>query len=242
MKYTKVYKKPYNRKKMNKPNTITKLAKQVNLLKKISYETQYLTRSSLVDLSRDYNAINLMNVAGCTGCFGSTAEDLDGVNKAYWKSCDIDLIVNKGNEPGNVDCTIFLVQLKPEMSTAVDIFGNLALTTQLHYVRNNATTNAGQTLISPKAFNIIKSKRIYIGSNQNDVNTNGEGVYIQKRFRWTMYPKKMVKNPIGNFNAMYRSQDIAQNYYILIFNNNLTLDSEFPTAELTFINGFSVAT
>lgn len=92
---------------------VTKLAKQL----KEGTEIQHLYGSYISTIATDYYALNLCNYVNLVGCFGSTGNDYNFVNK--WKSnyFVLDLLLYSASEPANVTVSAYIVSLKDSAGT-----------------------------------------------------------------------------------------------------------------------------
>lgn len=229
--------------------SLVKLTKDVGTIKKKlkeTYETHYIqNRGASTSFSADYLAINMLDYVTCRFLFGATASDVATCN--HWKHINMkgDFIFTPNNEMSNVDLSVFVVTLKDEASALYDkSTGALTLTEGLHYAINDLQTDAGQTYLNPKCFNIHLTKRWIIGNNNIASNgptgTGNTSVTGVKRRALTIKCNQMQYNPAGNVQSLKVSQDPSKQWYMLIFNNNSSADFEFPQVYYNIIHKIDV--
>lgn len=228
---------------------VATLQKQVATLKKVSYETcsTYSTIATGFNLTADYNTWNLSrlypNSSYSAPIFGTSATEISEVNKAYLNSKDIYVSVRQASEPNFVRMSMFLVSLKDQAATTTlwdPASRQLVLTGGTDYVLPLPATE--QALLNPKSFTIHAVKRFTMG-------TEGAAgpmadTYAQRRFKFTIKPKqKLITNPVGNVfnNSLFSSpMDPSQNYFIILFNDNASLDLEFPKVDINVCDHWSL--
>lgn len=228
---------------------VATLARQVKKLNKVSYE-QVTTVSSVANsqnLTADYNAYNLSrlypNSTYTIPIFGTSTTEISEVNKAYLNSKDVYVSIRQASEPNFVRMAMFLVSLKDQGATTT-LFDpasrQLVLTGANDYI---GVGNAWETsALNPKQFNIHAVRRFTMGTE----GTAGPmaDTYSQRRFKFTIKPKqKLIENPVGNVfnNSSFSSPvDPSQNYFIIIFNDNASLDLEYPKVDVVVYDHWAV--
>ena len=225
---------------------VATLARQVKKLNKVSYEkvntvSQYAAGDNLTSSYNAYNCSRIYNY--CFPVFGTSGTEISEVNKAYLNSKDIFVSIRQAGEPNLVRCSMFLVSLKDQGATST-IFDpasrQLVLSQPTDYTPSSAY--AEQILMNSKEFTVHATRRFtmgYEGSAGPAADT-----YSQRRFHFKISPKqKLIENPAGNFfnNSSFSSpMDPSQNYFIVIFNDNASLDLEFPKVDITVHDHWAV--
>lgn len=182
-----------------------------------------------------FNAVPLCNYASQNLLFGTAADDLTN-NSVRHISTSIDCLVEANTEPDNINFTVFIVSLKDEAASLLDLSNGYitGLTNGLHYVKND-----GLVMVNPKYFHIHKAKRFTTG-NFTAALTSGAAVGAKGlcRFFWKQRIMKTVKNPAGNWRDLVSPRDPSQNYYMIFFNNNSALDLENPQVQMNVVSTF----
>lgn len=224
---------------------VNKLAKKVNRIAKAvkeGVETVYLNANGSNTLSTNFLGINLCDWSTQSPVFDDdpTESAYARCNKFTWKSMKLDLIYDCNNEYENVDLTTFIVSVKDEASKIYDkATGVLTLTSGLDYKRNSATSNSGQVYLNPKVFNIHYVKRSIIGNNSQNPTTAGNSTemkYIRRRIAIKLKVNKICKNPYGDIDLLTCNPDPSKQYYLLVFNNNLATDLQYPLLDWNLLN------
>ncbi|MEO5351329.1 MAG: hypothetical protein H7836_17055, partial [Magnetococcus sp. YQC-3] len=57
---------------------------------------------------------------------------------------------------------------------------------------------------------------------------------------WKLKPRRTIKNPAGNFHTLSASPDPETQYYLLVVNNNSTVDLESPQLRLNVIYSIAI--
>lgn len=225
--------------------TITKLnAKITRIAKRIKEGTEkvYLNTNGQGSLASNFYGVNLCDWSTQTPVFDNdpSASAYSKCNKFTWNKLKLDLIYDIGNEYSNVDITTFLVSIKDEASKIYDkTTGVLSLTSGEDYKRNSATSNSGQVFLNPKVFNIHYVKRMIMGNSGQNPNTNGNSTemkYIRRRQTISLSIGKVCHNPYGDIDLLTCNQDPSKQYYLLVFNNNLSIDGEYPLLDFNLLN------
>lgn len=253
--------------RMAKPSgaNIAKLQAQVNKLTRAVAkvpQTHYVVYSkSNLAMGRQYMAINLNNYS--TGgdtqtvqtygytyrpagalTFGSTANDLES-NRLFDKSMTIQLKFSCGNELSNVNYTMFLVSLKDSANDG-DMFdpttGDLELDPGVHY-NPNVSTQLGQVMLNRKCFNIHYYKRFTIGNNGSALTQATAQGQLKSERIFTIKKKlnNWITNPTGDvWGNMATARDPSKQYYLLIFNDDNTLDLEYQNLAYNIVRAVTV--
>lgn len=246
-------------------SNVAKLQKQIDRLSRAVRkvpQTHYVTYSKPdLAMGRQYMAINLNNYS--TGgntqtvqtygytyrpagalTFGSTANDLES-NRIYDKSMTIQMKFSCGSELSNVNYTMFLVSLKDAANDG-DMWdpttGDLELTPGVHYTPNVSST-LGQVMINRKCFNIHYYKRFTIGNNDVALTTaTARGQLLSERI-FTIKKKlgHWITNPTGDvWGNMSTARDPSKQYYILIFNDDNSIDIQYQNLAYNIVRSVSV--
>jgi len=221
--------------------SIAKLSKEIKKVarkvKNEGAEIQHLQHRGLIStVARDYTYLNIMDMTIARPIFGTAGADYNLCNKWQHKYIDFDLLLSYGNETSNVDMTAFVVSLKSDAAGIYNpITGTLAtLTEGIEYANVNTLPNAGLCYLNPKLFTIHKQKRFAIGNNaaasSGVASGTAGGTYVKNVMRWTFKMKvnKELRNPVGNVASLAGSPSPMTQYYIILFNNNISADFEYP--------------
>lgn len=241
------YRRKYARKGRSKLGAMAKgrttktqaLAKAVRTLQRqMRTSTSYLNYSQVVNtgITADYLTIKLSNYANWTRVFGTDANDDTG-NRMKHNSIGIDAYIsleNTVNEPDTTGFTCFLVSLKDEIGGYLDqATGNLALSPNIHY-----TIQGGLVMLNKNVFNIHRIKRFVLTNHgQSLSNPSAQSQYgSDRRFYWKIKPNKMIKCAYADWKAVQCSQDPSDNYYVLIFNDNSSVDLQNPLCRMNIVH------
>lgn len=165
--------------------------------------------------------VPLMNYSTWTRQFGADADDESG-KSALVKRNYVSWEINTNGERNSLDYSIFVVSLKKNATdllnlTTGDITG---LTLNQHFVRGQ---NQGQGIfLNPNFFNIHYYKR-WISGTIGSLSTDTPD--LRKIFSWSMKKPVTVTNPRGDWKANNFPREVSKNYYLMIFNNDSTVDS-----------------
>lgn len=161
--------------------------------------------------------------------FGTDADD-ESNHSAVWKKFNFDFQINSYDR-SDLDYTFYLVSLtkigQSELFTPSTggLAGPLGITTlgTNHVVKGGTT---GMAFLNKKYFNIHQCKRIITGSVGGSLAT--ETVSLRKRWYLKMAHNKgaghRLQNPKGDWKALPSPQAANQNMYVLIANNDSTVD------------------
>lgn len=227
---------------------VASLSKAVSKLNKISYDKTTLsglysgiTLGTLATSSAPAQFQLILPSVGAP-IWGNDTADLSTTNKAYLNSVNVKMSIRQNNEPDLINYTVFLVSLKDEINDPA-VFnpstGGLTLTSGIHYV-NWGSANASQVMLSPRAFNVHKTWRTFTGGKVGGQTTQPA---IRSHDFSFVPKKKLYENPLGNlfFNSSYGTpKDPSQCYYLLAFNDNATVDTENPLADVAILMNWAV--
>lgn len=217
------------------------LAKSVrSIQRKINKQHQllnYVQSDSAVNQNGDYTYYNLCNYSSLTPVFGTDADD-DNNYKIVHQSVGLDMYLTLentiNNEENTITFTMFLVSLKDDIGGAFNPSnGALSLNVNQHYVIRN-----GLTLLNKKCFNIHKIKRRVLtnhGTALTSPSAQSQGG-SDCRWYWKISMNKVVQNPTGDWKNLQSALDPSKQYYVLIFNDNTTLDGESPALTYNFVH------
>jgi len=215
------------------------LARQVATLKrKVSGTTSEIQYSGAVANQAIGNAggdnvfiYPVSQYSGWTRIFGTDADD-ESNHSALWKKSNFDFEIDAGTERNSIDYSFYLVSLTklgqeelftPSSGGLAGPLGITSLTNTVHFIQGNSAR--GMTLLNRKYFNIHHCRRIMTGSG-------GSVAYETQSLRKRWYFKMAhnggkghkLQNPKGDWKAIPSPQPANQNMYILIFNNDSTVD------------------
>jgi hypothetical protein len=209
-------------------NTALRLARG-GMQKLYSYQSN--TDAALVNPYYSYNLIRpASNWTTAQMCWGYSAEDLGATNKITYKKIKIDFVIDKNNEDDRVDFTIFILKPKKACpsSTYNTITGTLTMNESLDYIGSG--DGVGLTFINPREFDIIRSKRV---SAANFLTSGGDA--STWRTTWTIPMNNMIRNPHGNVTDLTVPISQTQQYILVIFNNNSSVDTENPLVSFNYM-------
>jgi len=199
-----------------------------------------LNQSGVSNLSNPYTAFQINNFSALTPCFGTTAADYNDVNKAFWKSLSIQFRIESWDEEENIQLTCFLVSLQKNATNKYDSASGVL--TALNSTTDYRSYDS-MTMLNKKIFRIHRFKTFTIGNNGAALTTSGapmwSGTSLYQGY-WKIKPRTMVQNPSGNFIALNAALDPTQQYYIIVFNNNLTPEGENPRLSYNMLYNFTV--
>lgn len=161
--------------------------------------------------------------------FGTDADD-ESNHSAIWKKSNFDFEIDAGTERNSIDYSFYLVSLTklgmeelftPSTGGLAGPLGITSLTNLTHYVANARQ----MTFLNRKYFNVHQCKRLITGSGGS---VSYETASLRKRWYLKMSHNGVnghkLQNAKGDWKAIPSPQLAAQNYYILIFNNDSTAD------------------
>lgn len=246
-------KKRFYKKSTKKADTAVKtsvkkvIRKMVKQAVEPAQEMQYLQlRGSQASIGRPYYALNLMDFTSMRQVFGTNGQDYSICNKIQHKSIDFDFLFSCANEYANVTMRAFIVSLKKDQNVYNKTTGALNATTSgLEYADNDSVPNAGQSFLNPKMFHIHKSKKWESGNNNlSTLVASGAGgdADLKTVYRWigSIRTDQRIQNPVGDFAALTCSQSPSAQYYLILFNDNITADGESPNLNFNILHTFVV--
>lgn len=219
-----------------KETTITTLAKSIRTLQRqFKRDQEYLNYGQIwiaQNLSANYTSFHLSDFSSWTRIFGTTSND-DTQNSMIWKAQGLDMKFTIGNEPANTDFTIMLLHAKDTAKSSIGAGGALTLTAGDHYY-----TSGGLTMINKKYFTVLKIKRFSLGNNGQSASTSTAQTQFgtDRRLYFKYRPNKKITNPSGDWKNLTQSLDPSGNYYLVCFNNNSSVDLEYPTLEMCSVS------
>lgn len=161
--------------------------------------------------------------------FGTDADD-ESNHSALWKKTELDMEINANGERANVDYSMFIVTLTklgqeelftPATGGLAGPLGTTTLANSTHYYQ----ALSGMTYLNKRYFNIIRRKRLVTGSaGALATDTPDLNPRFQTVIKHNAGKGHTLRNPKGDWKAIPSPQVAAQNYYILIFNNDSTAD------------------
>jgi hypothetical protein len=172
----------------------------------------------------------LSQYSGWTRIFGADADD-ESNHSAIWKKSNLDLEIDADLERNSIDYSFYIVSLTklgfselftPSSGGLAGPLGITSLTPNRHFSQGSAA----MTLLNRKYFNILSAKRLITG-------TGGSVAYETASLRKRWYVKMAhnkgtghrLQNPNGDWKASVSPLVPNQNMYILIFNNDSTVDA-----------------
>lgn len=219
-------------KKTSVVKKVASLTKAVKKLNTISYD-KVMFKGAAQDsgIAQPYYSFHINNLMSAWNpVFGYDSADIQNVNKVYVNSYKVDARIRQGSEADLIYYTAFIVSLKDQAadSTTFDpLTGSLQLANGVHYEQIGAN---GKVLVSKDMFNIHAYKRFYMGGRSGD-----QSAPVLRDISFTIKPKqRLIQNPRGNvfgLSGLSFPKDPSQNYYLLLFNDDSSLDGQ-----VNFIN------
>lgn len=236
------------RTKTAKKSTVAALKRDVKMLKK-----DVRDRTQIHHLASEINSTlgsasgaqmfvaNLCNWSAATPIFGSSNTDVDLANSYVHRGFGLDVYVTNNDESQQINYTAFLVSLKDNIGSAFDPnTGALTLTNPLHFYNNSSPV--ALTMLNKNCFNIHKIKRFTLGNMGVGQTVNGLQTQYGNAIRWywKIRADKKVSCPTQSMKTQQSSLDPSKNYYLLISNDNSTLDLEVPIVRGTIVHSIQV--
>lgn len=169
----------------------------------------------------------LMKFSNWTRVFGASTED-ETPNDCLIKKTNIDVEIDNNGERNNIDYTIYIVSLTragtQELLNVANGTMNTPLVENVHYVRNAASN--GMTFLNKKFFNVLWARRPMTGI-YSGLTTEPQGLRKRYYTKFLWNKGKGIKhvNPQGNWNAKPCPSTAGGNVFMLIFNNDSTVDA-----------------
>lgn len=222
------------------PLTIKALAKKVSTLarvqKNIISPVMYAQAATSVLLGNTTGAaitsVNLTSFVNWTRTFGTDADD-EQAKKATIKRTVLQYTINT-NEPDPIGYSVFVVSIK---RCADDLFnaGIASMVAGTHYYGQHCNV-----LLNMKYFNIHYVKRFQQGSYATYRAATGAapatiggdqgGLSFRGSINLNYNNGKglLINNPSGDWKASNTPKNAQQNYFLLVFCNDSTVDVESP--------------
>lgn len=214
-----------------KATSIKTLAKAVSRIqRKMRSNCEYLNYR-VVDsptISADYTVVPLSNYSAWADIFGTASND-DTANRMIHKSFGMDCYLtleNTVNEPDSTQFTIFLVTLKDNIGSAyAPASSSLSLLANVHY-----SISGGMVLLNKKCFTIHKIIRKVLTNHGTSLANPSAQTQSGTDYRFYVKHRAnhLVTNPTGDWKSMGGSPDPSKAMYMLIFNDNSSLDLQNP--------------
>lgn len=232
-------------KKTSVSKKVATLAAAVKKLNTVSYDKVDFIHTSANGslLTTPYNSTLVSGgLNTMSPLWGYSSTDVANCDKAYLNSKDVYVSVRQNNEPNLIRYTMFVVSLKDQGadSTTFDpLTGALTLANGTHYT--NIVSD--QVRISPRFFNIHAMRRFTMGY-EGSVGPTADTM-SERRFVIKLKPaKKLIQNPKGNVfanSAFMFPKDPSQNYWVILFNDNTSVDLENNKLDINTIDHFAIA-
>lgn len=223
--------------KQTKIQTLAKAIKNLQLQNKKKKIILNYTQTYNQGVSSDYTVFYLSKISSWNPTFGTSSDD-GTANSMIHKSMGIDMYLsleNTTNEPDTTGFTMFLVSLKDDAQAGCfdPASGNLAMLPGQHYVTIN-----GLTLLNKKVFNIHAIRRKVLTNHGTAL--SGPSAQTQSGTDYRHYFKlrvnKKIVSPIGNWSALSCPADPSKNYFLIVFNDNSTLDLQNPKVTMNIVH------
>lgn len=226
--------------------TVARLTKKVNAIAKVEKDhickVMYSQGDSLslgtATGAQPSQIIPLTNYSYWTRCFGTDADD-EQAKKAVIRKSSTEYIIDASGELDTTGYSIFCVSLKKNASALLDTSGYLlgTFTNNVHYYGSGS-----RVLLNLNYFNVHYVKRHLTGDSAAlrgggtagfpSLTNMPSGSALRFTGKINMSYNKgkglAVQNPKGDWKAAGYPQDDAQNYFILCFADDSTLDAASP--------------
>lgn len=220
------------------------MARITKTIRPMVQRTYYKYDNSDALLVAPYKTFNIMKISSWQRTFGTTAELDDGRSFGIDR-VSLENIVTINTEPSDVTFTYFIVKLKKAASQLFNpLTGELAaLVSDVHYFQpfsSIAIGRAGGVYLNKEYFYVIKCKKFRTGQF-TALGAEGDA---KTYHRWTDKIKLgiTITNPAGAAINMACPQDMFQNYFVIMFNDNLAVDNEYPMWKFNMlVSGHSTA-
>lgn len=189
----------------------------------------------------------LSQFSGWGRIFGTDADD-ESNHSALWKKSNFDFEIDTSGEADPIDYSMYIVTLTKlgmeELFTPASggLAGPAGITPPVNGTHFVIGGTYGMAWLNRKYFNIIKSKRFITGAYgapAADANT------LRKRFYVKMSHNggkgHVIKNPKGDWKAQPSPTVPAQNYYLLLFNNDSTVDGQSVQLRMNAIHTLQIS-
>lgn len=214
---------------------VNRLYKRTNTLK--TYRQLSLTSSGNLSAAYNVESWHKTNLWTKLGAWTTEAK------KFYAQKYYFDMLFTCNTEESPVTFSVFTVSLKPGMAKKlIDDAGEelSSLSTGTHYT----ATNSKLIVLNRDYFNIHKAHRFTIAAREytadNDEGRNQKATWKRISY-WVKFPRQ-YKTSGDNWSNLYlQDQPGFSRLYTLIFNDNSSIDLEYPFFEGTMlINGYEV--
>lgn len=229
----------YIKKRRRRQTKMQEMTKTVNQLVKASKSSMKLIRKAQYQagsiLVSPYKVYNISNINGAANIFGTGSNDLHA-NWALWKKCNIQVQLSAEEEDDWVGCTMFIASLKNRMTDANFDSGNGALTLDSgeHYYQSE-----GMGYLNKDYFNIHYYKQFQFNNMGAAPSGTGNQNTLTHNLSLTLRPNKRIVNGEGDWNALNVPSTPSHNYFIIILNNNLSGDLQYPVIKYHVLNTYT---
>ena len=97
---------------------------------------------------------------------------------------------------------------------------------------------AGYTMVNKKMFKIHYFKTFSLTNFASALGTSSAGGKAFKEGYIKLRMNNLIRNPAGNWRALNSALDPSKQYYMLVFNDNNSADTESPTLTYNAIHTF----
>lgn len=216
----------------NQKDQLMSLSSELNSIKRKRRQeldwTQFQITANNI-LALPYVVWGISEVTSWTRRFGAAPS-----GQAMLRKIEVDIQVQINSEPSPVTYSMFLISLKE--TTSAQLIANTTaalsgLVENTHYTLGPAANGGrGQAYLNPAFFKIHKTRRFQLSGLKYD--TAGDEARNQvgtvKRFAWTIPFKRRLVSGRGSWDENISSVPNSARLYVLIFNDNSTVDGESP--------------
>lgn len=226
------YKRRYKRRK--KSSGVTKKTVRT-MVRRALRPTQNVVRLAAVQpptgIASPYTWFHLNGIANSVKIFGATSNDAQA-NQAKHTSMCLDWTIRTGDEDDGCDITIYIVSPKNDVKDALFDAG-----TGLISLTNNEDYNIGNgaAYLNPRSFIIHRRYKVLFPARTSPTDPRFN---LYKRRFLKLKTGHYIKNERGDWQSLHSPQKPSHNYYALVFNNNSSVDGEFPTFEYNVLNTY----
>jgi len=209
------------------------MAKEIKKLKtknKAEHQYQnYLQNESRATVTNPFFALNLCDFSSMAPIFGADGDDDNNykmVHSSFGLDGHLSLENSYNNEESTIGFTMFLVSLTDDIGDAFNpSTGALSLSSGQHYFQQN-----GICMLNKKCFKIHKVMRKILTNYNTALGTAAAQTQSGTDYRFYIKhsPRSTITNVKGDWKALRSSQDPSKQRYLLIFNDDSTLDGESP--------------
>jgi len=218
------------------------LVKAVKALEyKVNQKQVFLNyqQSFSTGVTADCTVFKLSNFSNWSAIFGSDANDGNG-NAIIHKGFGLDMYLsleNTLNEPDTTMFTIFLVSLKDEYNSNSNNFnnvtGDITIAPGFHYA-----VNGGLVMLNKKVFNIHAIKRRVLTNHGTALTAPSAQTQGGTDFRCYIKHRvnKKIVAPYGDWKSLACPGDPSKNYFLMVFNDNSSLDLQNPLMKINVVH------